>query len=273
MEPPNPGDRSSSSPKATFLGIPPEVRLEIYNHLFSDIAASLGPRLLFEYHFCDKTHEITMDTHRFLGGARTTGITPMLRTCKTILKEALSFLYNHARFVVSLRPSANPLDLSRGIGTQLAQAKSLALTISVAFPCQSFPNSEVKTRTRRNSWDGGSSVRPNDPAADAPGSSARTRSKSWDGPAPTRMCFITYLRRLDALLEAFNHGENLSGLIIFLVNTDGRLTAQSIELILRHIEAGVRVGRKCHVVLYLDRLTEPLVRQDRIGRFLHWIQR
>lgn len=272
MQKPNPGGWSPVASTATFLSIPAELRLATYNHLFSDIAATLGPRLLVEYHICDKTHEVTIDINRFHGQVRTTELTPMFRTCKTFHEEALPLLYNHVKFIVSLRPSEKPLHLSPVIRDQFAHAKLLALTISVAIPCQSVPNSEVKTRKRRNSWDGGSSVTTNDPARDAPGSSTRTRSNSWAGPAPTRMCFITYLRRLDALLQAFNHGENLRVLAIYVTNTDQRLTAQDIELILRHIEAGVKVGKKCYVVLYLDRQTERLVSHDRIGRFLHQIQ-
>lgn len=272
METPNPGGWSPVASTATFLSIPAELRLATYNHLFSDIAATLGPRLLVEYHICDKTHEVTTDINRFHGQVRTTELTPMFRTCRTIHEEAQPLLYDHIKFIVSLRPSEKPLDLSPVIRDQFAHAKLLALTISVAIPCQSVPNSEAKTRKRRDSWDSGSSVATNDPATGAPGSSTRTRSNSWHGPAPTRMCFIAYLRRLDALLEAFNHGENLRVLAIYLTNTDRRLTAHCIELILRRIEDGVKVGKKCYVVLYLDRQTKRLVSHDRIGRFLHQIQ-
>lgn len=268
----------------TFLGIPAELRLIIYEFLFSPLAGHRHPSLV-EYHFCDKTYDITEDIARFRGQARRyNGLTAILRTCQKVYDEALPLLCDHANFIIvaSLRPASSPLEISSSAGIQLAQAKTVQLEISLSSPCQFAPTFEetnhpsTASRTRRASWDGESSVGTSNLTTGAPKPFAKTRRKSWACPPPikmpTQMCLKTYLHRLESLLEGFNHNKKMRSLDIKIDNTDRRLNDQSIDTILSHMGARLRVKDKCRVELSLDRCAWSLVSHLRIARFLHDIQ-
>jgi hypothetical protein len=193
--------------------------------------------------------------------------------------EALPLFYDLVKLIAALRPAANTLDLfSCGVGRRLHLAKTLELNISMAFPCRFAPNPEengtpkVVTRTRRASWNGQSSAGMNYTLGDPCRPSTRARRKSWSGPAPNQMCFETYLRRLEALLHAFNNGGNLRRLEIFIENTDQSLNSMRMNAILRRMGAKLRVSQDCIVVLHIDSLRISLVNSLQLSRFLKEIK-
>lgn len=270
----------TSAPEPHFMGIPKELRLMIYEFLFSELARRPNSPPV-KYHFCDKTCEITTNAGRFLGHRRMAGLTSILRTCRKVHEEAITSLYDSAnipRIIVGLRPASASLDLPCAAGNLLAHAKRLKLNISISFPCQSTQQSGkarppvAATTTRRASWNGWPSVGTKDSTTEAPRPSTRTRRKTWAGPVPTRACVVTYLRRLEALLHAFKYGKKLTHLDIYIENTERRLNAQSIDTILRHMEARLRVGTKCLLMLHLCPSVRTLVTDLQIARFLDEIQ-
>lgn len=273
------GVRSALRSKPSLLDISLQWRLMIYELLFSPLARR---HRNVEYHFYDKTYEVTANVRKFRDRSTKKGRTAILRTCKRFHDEALPLLCQHANFIASLRPAFNPLDLSSHAGKLLAHAKKLELNISIAFPCQFAPTIEeteppstVSTK-RRGSWNGGPSDGPNSSTTEAPKPFTRARRKSLASPAPTKMphemCFTTYLRRLESLLGAVNYGKSLRLLHIQIDNLDRSLNAQNMETILSHMEARLRVPETCRVVVHLERDAYYLVSHIRMVRFLDEIQ-
>lgn len=228
----------------------------IYEMLFSRLP---GLHKIVKYHLCDKKYVVTTNARKFRRRRRRTrrGLTSILGTCKKVHDEALPFLCKHAKFIATLRPAPNPLDLSSPLDKHLAHAKTLKLNISIDCPCripqtleETEPPSAART-ARRGSWNGGPSVEAHNPTTDAPRPSTRTRRKTWTSAAPPKMSpemrFATYLLRLDSLLGALEYGVNLRRLDIHIYNTDRTLNAQSLGAILSHMEARLRVREECCV--------------------------
>lgn len=214
------GDTSSSPSEPTFLGIPPEMRLAIYGILFSPLTRLYDT---VEYHLCDKKYQVTEDVHRFRReqrgkkGSTRPGLTSILGTCEKIHNEALPLLCKHAKFIASLRPASNPLDLSSRVDEHLAHARTLELNISLACPCQIPPKLE------------------------------ETSASPGPTTTPPEMYLDTYLGRLDSLLEALDYGKKLRHLDIQIDSIDRALNAQSMDTILSHMEARLRVREECCV--------------------------
>lgn len=263
-----------------FLTIPPEMRLKIYEFVFSDILLRLPvTSRTIEYHFCEKTFEVTTDLGRCRAQRRTPSLTPILRTCRLVYREAEPVLYDQFRFIARLRPNSNPLNLSRDVSDRLAKASTLELHISNdTHRCQVLPRRpwddppRARDRTRRGSWDGGSSLVWVDARNHPRWASKRGRRPSWSGPATEYTMATRYAERLGALLDALDHGKNLKHLDIFISDSSENFDARHIEGILRHIEARLRVRLKCAVTMQVDRFVERLVSHVRIATCLFEIQ-
>lgn len=269
------GNPSASPSEPTFLGIPPELRLMIYELLFQPIVRR---HPIVEYHLCDKTYEVTADASRVRGPRRLTGLNSILGTCKQVHREASPILYNHVTFIVSLRPGPNPLGLSSDAARLLPRAKTLELNVSISFPCQFAPTTEETEppSTVSATWNGGPSVGPNGPNTDAAKPCTRTRRKTLANPAPAKMpprlCLTTYLRRLESLLGAFNYGENLRRLDIQIDNLDRSLNGETMHFIFGHLETRLRVRENCRVEMHLEWYSWYCVDHWRVARFLDEIQ-
>lgn len=266
----------------TFLGLPPELRNMIYQFLFSEFSKRPSPPVL-EYHFCNKTYEVTKRFQRLVGVPSIPVLTPILRTCRQVYHEALPVLHDHGMVLASLRPATDAIDLSRGIGRVLRLARSLELHISIAYPCQLAPNPEwndapsVMSKTRRKSWNGQPSAGSGSTSADSSRQSMRARSnlKSWSGPTHEQMCFLRYLQRLRALLRAFNDGANLSRLTIFIENTDHRLTYGNLTSLIEVLQSRLRVQQDCIVSVQLDPQAQSMTSsiEPEVPPFLKELQR
>lgn len=258
----------------TFLHFPPELRLVIYEFLFSELSQRKMPPIL-EYHLCTKAYEVTSRFQRMLGHPSIPVFTGILRTCRQVHNEALPLLYDHASLVAYLRPAGNELEFGPGVLRQLGLAKSLVVSISMAFPCQFAPKVVTGPRKRRASWNGSSSIGARNPVTGPPSPPVRARLNSWAGPAPDKMCFLQYLKRLGALLQSFHHGANLRRLDIIIDNKDASLDPQKVNSILGLMASRLRVRPGCIVTLHLDgRVMNLLGLQSalRVTRFLDQIQ-
>lgn len=276
------GPGGTSPPEPHFMGLPGELREMIYEYLFSELARERNPPPV-EFHLCDKTWEITGDGSRLLEKPRTAGLTSILRTCKQVHEEALDSLYDGANVpevVVCLRPASEPLDLTFAASNLLAHTKKLRLKISMSYPCQSTQHfldadpPSAATTTRRASWNGEPAVGDIDifTGRKAPGPFKMIRRHTWAGPAPTRMCFVTYLSRLEALLQSFKYGRNLTRLQLLIEDKEWRLDGQSIDTILRRMDARLRVRKECRLTLRLSGSAQTLVNIPQIADFLYSIQ-
>ncbi|KAG6354992.1 hypothetical protein INS49_004073 [Diaporthe citri] len=257
MQTPESGERWDSPSEPTFLDFPPELRLVIYELLFLPL---VGRHPIVEYHICDKTYEVTTNVGRFRGPPTFTGLTSILGTCRQVHKEAQPLLCDYATFIVSLRPGSNPLNLSSDAARLLPHAKTLELNMSISFPCQFAPTTEETEP----------------PCTDAPRPSTRTRRKTWASPAPAKkppkICLTTYLRRLESLLGAFDHGGNLRRLDIQIDNLDRTLNRDTMDIILSHMETRLKVRENCRVEMHLEWHSWYLVNHWRVARFLDEIQ-
>lgn len=258
----------------TFLDFPPELRLVIYEFLFSDLSQREFPPIV-DYHLCTKAYEVTSRFERMLGHPSIPVFTGILRTCRLVHNEALPLLYDHAKLVADLRPAGNELEFGPGARRQLGLVKSLVMNISMAFPCKFAPKVVTGPRTRRASWNGSSSVGANNSLTGPPSPSARARANSWTGAAPAKMCFLQYLKRLGALLQSFHNGANLRRLDIIIDNKDASLDAQKVNSILGLMESRLRVRPVCIVTLHLDSRVKNelgLHSETRVSGFLDQIQ-
>ena len=84
----------------TLMGLPAELRVKIYAHLFDDLIEELSDNLFAVLQLYDHIYDYTapyLESH-----VGRTGLTPILRTCKTIHEEALTVLCQRAEFVVNV---------------------------------------------------------------------------------------------------------------------------------------------------------------------------
>lgn len=257
-----------------FLDFPPELRLVIYEFLFSEVSQRKISSVV-RYHLCTKAYEITSRFQRLLGHPSIPVFTGILRTCRQVHNEALPVLYDHATFVADLRPAGNKLEFGPGALRQLGLVKSLEVNISMSFPCKLAPKVGTGPRARRASWDGSSSIGAKNLVTGPPSPPVRARANSWAVLVPDQMCFLQYLRRLEALLQSFHNGANLRRLDITIDNKDASLDPQKVSSILGLMESRLRVRPSCIVTLHLDgRVMFQLGSEGvlRVSRFLDQIQ-
>lgn len=292
MPEPEPGDRFAPRPsflqiptglrpfiaelrgRHKFLDFPPELRLVIYAFLFSELSQRELPPSV-GYHLCTKAYELTGRFQRLLGHPSIPVFTGILRTCRLVHNEALPLLYDHAKLFADLRPAGNELELGPGVRRQLGLVKSLVMNISTAFPCQFAPKVVTGPKTRRASWNGSSSIGAKNPVIGPPSPSVRARANSWTGSGPDQMCFLQYLRRLEALLQSFHNGANLRHLDIIIDNKDASLDPQKVNSILGLMASRLRVRPGCKTTLHLDWRVVILLGSEsalRVSRFLDQIQ-
>ncbi|KAJ6568957.1 hypothetical protein B0H19DRAFT_1256648 [Mycena capillaripes] len=84
----------------TLLGIPTELRIRIYEHLFTDLIEELSDNLFAVFSLYDHLYNYTsayLDSH-----VGRTELTPILRTNRQIHDEALSVLCEHAEFIIDV---------------------------------------------------------------------------------------------------------------------------------------------------------------------------
>lgn len=258
----------------TFLDFPPELRLVIYAFLFSELSRRELPRVI-EYHLCTKAYEVTSRFQRLLGHPSIPVFTGILRTCRRVHNEALPLLYEHAQLFTALRPAGNELELGPGVLRQLGLVKSLVMNISMAFPCKMAPKVVTGPRKRRASWNGSSSTGAKNIVTGPPSPPVRARANSSAGLAPDQMCFLQYLRRLEALLQSFQNGAKLRRLDIIIDNKDASLDPQKVNSILDLMASRLRVRPGCIITLHLDpRVMNQLGLQSalRVSRFLDQIE-
>lgn len=88
-------------PTPSLMGIPLEIRLKIYQHIYTDLIAELSDNLFGVFIFYDHLYDYTsanLESH-----VGKTGLTtPLLYVCKQMYQEALTVLYEQAEFVVSI---------------------------------------------------------------------------------------------------------------------------------------------------------------------------
>ncbi|KAJ4391852.1 hypothetical protein N0V93_005472 [Gnomoniopsis smithogilvyi] len=96
----------------TLLGIPLELRIRIYEHLYIDLIAELSDNLFGVFSFYDHLYDYTsayLNSH-----VGKTGLTtPLLYVCKQIYQEALSVLCEQAEFVVNIMGDDDSKDVER----------------------------------------------------------------------------------------------------------------------------------------------------------------
>ncbi|KAI0008126.1 hypothetical protein F4779DRAFT_462957 [Xylariaceae sp. FL0662B] len=87
-------------PELSLIGIPLELRIKIFEHLFADLIEELSDNLFAAFQVYDNAYNYTasyMESH-----VGRTGLTPILYTCKQIHAEALSILCEQADIVVNV---------------------------------------------------------------------------------------------------------------------------------------------------------------------------
>lgn len=96
----------------TLLGIPLELRIRIYEHIYADLIAELSDNLFAVFGFYDHLYDYTsayLDSH-----VGKTGLTtPLLYVCKQMYQEALSVLCEQAEFVVNIMGHDDSKDVER----------------------------------------------------------------------------------------------------------------------------------------------------------------
>lgn len=142
----------------TFKGIPPELRLMVYEQFILDLVSrrSLRSRTIV-VSFCCKTYEGRPHTSTIRQ------VITILHLCQKIRYEAEPMVYAHLTFNVDISPHLNPLDFFGDVGYRLSQARTIQLHISNDTACDLIPYDpehdprSVPRERRRVSWDGGSS--------------------------------------------------------------------------------------------------------------------
>lgn len=260
----------------------------VYRFYLDDLIATLPESSrTIKYHFCDKKYEVTADLDR--SRAQDHGrLLDLVCAGPLLRQEAEPLLYDHFKFIVTLRQHWAPLDLSEGDRYMLSHASSLEIHLSSDRLCRFMPPHHQKDdrslchNDRRISWDGASSLTPNNFQSPQPLQLSRPpgRRGSWSGPDQS----TPYIDRLDALFDALGRGINihLKNLKILIVDIthrydDGavpRLLHQRIfQQMLRHIEARVRLKPEgCVAKLYLDRRIGELLSFEFVLKFLDRIQ-
>lgn len=154
----------------TFMGIPPELRLIIYEQFILDLISRRSFRSpsrrslrspIIAVGFCCETDEVTPHNSTFRQ------VFTILHLCQKFRYEAEPLVYARVSFIMGIRPHSNPLDFFGhffgDVGYRLSQARKIQLHISNGTTCglepyrpEHDPRSVARER-RRVSWDGGSS--------------------------------------------------------------------------------------------------------------------
>lgn len=101
-----------STPASTLVGLPLELRIKIYQHIYTDLIAELSDNLFGVFIFYDNLYDYTsanLESH-----VGKTGLTtPLLYVCKQMYEEALSVLCEQAEFVVTIMGHEDDKDNER----------------------------------------------------------------------------------------------------------------------------------------------------------------
>lgn len=233
----SPRDFPLRANEPTFMGIPPELRLMIYEQFILDFVSerSFGSPVIV-VGFCCKTYEVKPHTSTF---RRQAPVITILHLCQKVRYEAEPLVYAHFTFFVDIRPHLNPLDLSGGVGNRLSHARTIQLHITNDTACGLFPyrpEHDLRSVPRERgwvSWDGGSSFDWEISRTQVRTALERTCDKSWP---PWR----SYLDRLDALLDFLNRGRSLRCLRIFICDVkSGNLDDRATWSLLNHARSWV----------------------------------
>lgn len=99
-------------PTPTLMGIPMELRIKIYQHIYTDLVAELSDNLFGVFIFYDHLYDYTsanLESH-----VGKTGLTtPLLYVCKQMHEEALPVLCEQAEFVVNIMGHEDTKDSER----------------------------------------------------------------------------------------------------------------------------------------------------------------
>lgn len=239
-----PFPRRANEPE--FLGIPPELRLIIYEYVLLAMTPKLSWRSRYiDVRFCCKTYEYKPHTNT-RRRQRSTGLMTILHLCQKIRYEAEPLFYAQFMFVVNIKPHLTPLDLFGDVGYRLSHARTLDLFISNATSTCSLltyhPEHDLRSvsrKRRRESWDGGSSLEWEIGRTHPRTAFQRTRRKSWAGCAPP---WRSSLDRLDALLDFLNLCRSLRRLHILVSGVKDTLDDRVVRGIRNHLQAWFDFG-------------------------------